>query len=120
MFFKKIGIGIDIVDIERFKKLPQSKYPEFYNKIFLRSEIEYCNKFKNPFEHFAGKFALKEAVKKSIKKKISFLNIETYHSKNMAPKIRIIGNHSKNYNLIASISHEQKFAIAVVFSQQIC
>ena len=85
---EKLGIGIDIVDVKRFEKVPYSSKSRFYQKIFLPSEIEYCLKYKNPYEHFAGKFAIKEAVKKSIPDNISLLDIETSHS-NSKPLIKL-------------------------------
>ena len=47
------NIGIDIVNIERFKKKEYAKNKKFYQKIFADSEIKYCLKFKNSSEHFA-------------------------------------------------------------------
>ena len=61
------SIGIDIVNVSRFKKKPLNNNLDFYKKIFSDSEINYCKKFSSPYEHFAGKFALKEALIKSIK-----------------------------------------------------
>jgi holo-[acyl-carrier protein] synthase len=110
-----LKIGTDLVDISRFQKIPISSKPNFYKKIFLPSEIKYCSKFKNPYEHFAGKFAVKEAVKKSINKKISFLEIETFH-KNSKPFVKIHGKYKNQFNFDVSISHEQNFALAVVLS----
>ena len=63
---KIFGIGVDIVDINRFKNMDYKNNKKFYQKIFLDSEIEYCLKFKNSEQHFAGKFAAKEAVKKAV------------------------------------------------------
>ena len=60
------GIGIDIVEIGRFKKIKYNSKPSFYKKLFRENEINYCLKFKNSYEHFAGKFALKESVKKRL------------------------------------------------------
>ena len=57
------NIGIDIINIEKFKKKEYVKNKKFYEKIFTSSEIKYCLKFKNNSEHFAGKFAIKEAVR---------------------------------------------------------
>jgi len=67
------NIGIDIVNIERFKKKEYAKNKKFYQKIFTNSEIKYCLGFKNSSKHFAGKFAIKEAVKKSIKLHCGFV-----------------------------------------------
>ena len=57
------SIGIDIVLIDKFSKMPYIENKEFYSKIFTDKEIEYCMKFNDPYPHFAGKFALKEASK---------------------------------------------------------
>ena len=114
---KKIGIGIDIVDISRFRKKKFQKNLNFYRKILSESEIKYCTKFKSPYEHFAGKFALKESVIKSIRDKISFLDIQTSNSK-YGPTISLLGKKSKKYSFLCSVSHEKKFAIAVVISSR--
>ena len=60
---EKLGIGIDIVDINRFRKLDYKQNISFFERIFTKSEINYCRKFQNSAEHFAGKFAVKEAVR---------------------------------------------------------
>ena len=88
------NVGIDIVEIKRFKKKIFSENITFYKKIFLQSEIDYCNKFKFPYEHFAGKFAIKEAVIKSIDEKIMPLDIEISY-KNSKPQIKLKNFHSK-------------------------
>jgi len=111
------GIGIDIVEVKRFKDKKFSKNTTFYKKIFSKSEIDYCNKFKSPYEHFAGKFAIKEAVIKSINDKISLSDIEINYKKSK-PQIKLKKFNSK-YSFIVSISHEQKYAIAVVLSSSI-
>ena len=115
---ENLSIGTDLVNISRFEKIPISSKKNFYKKIFLPSEIKYCSKFKNPYEHFAGKFAVKEAVKKSTNKRISFLEIETYH-RNSKPFVKIHGKYKNQFQFDVSISHEQDFAIAVVLSFQI-
>ena len=114
---EKFGIGTDITDINKFKKIPYDTNKKFYEKIFLPSEIKYCVKYKNSSPHFAGKFAVKESVTKAIYEKISFLNIETYHS-NSKPQIRLKGKINKKYVFRASLSHEKNFAIAVVISEK--
>ena len=113
---KSFGIGVDIVDIEQFKKIPYDSKPNFYRKIFSNSEIKYCLKFKNPYEHFAGKFAIKEAIKKAVSDKISLLDIETYHSKSK-PMVRLKSKLARKYVFHVSLSHEKKLAVAVVISQ---
>ena len=112
-----MGIGIDIVAIDQFTKIPYTKKPAFYKKVFLPLEIEYCLKFKNPYQHFAGKFAIKEAVKKSINEQISMLSIITSHI-NSKPKVMLV-NKIRKYRFLVSVSHERNFAVAVVISKPI-
>ena len=118
ILIEKDGIGIDIIDVQRFTKKIFKENLTFYQKIFLESEIKYCLRFKSPYEHFAGKFALKESVIKSIPDKISFLDIQTSNSKH-GPTIRLLGKKAKKYSFLCSVSHEKKFAIAVVISSRI-
>jgi holo-[acyl-carrier protein] synthase len=115
---EKIGIGIDITSVVQFKKIPYSKNPNFYKKIFLLNEIDYCLKYKNSYEHFAGKFAIKEAVLKALNKKIDLLDIETSHS-NLKPIVNLKGKWKKKYIILASISHENEFAIGMIVSEKL-
>ena len=114
---ENLGIGIDIIEVSRFRRKKYEENKNFYKKIFVKSEINYCLKFKNSEERFAGKFAIKEAVIKSIQEKIGFLDIETSHLKSK-PIVRIKKSREK-YNFIASLSHENDFAVAVVISERI-
>ena len=114
---KNLGIGIDIIEVSRFRKKKYEENKNFYKKIFVKSEINYCLKFKNSAERFAGKFALKEALIKSIDRKIRFSEIETSHLK--SKPIVIIKKSREKYNFIASLSHENDFAVAVVISERI-
>lgn len=114
---EKLGIGIDIVDIEQFKKIPYHAKPNFYKKLFSSSEIKYCLKYKNASEHFAGKFAVKEAVKKSINLPIRMLDIETSHYR-LKPVVKLNGRHANRYVFLISLSHEKNTAIGVVISEK--
>ena len=115
---EQFGIGIDLVQIDRFQKIPYDSKSSFYKKLFRKNEIEYCLKFKNSSEHFAGKFALKESVKKSINENISFLDIEISY-KNSKPQITIFGKEKTYYKFLASVSHDGGMAIAIVLSEKL-
>jgi holo-[acyl-carrier protein] synthase len=112
------GVGIDIVEVNRFKKKKYEKNKIFYKKIFGKSEINYCLKFKNPAERFAAKFAIKESVIKSIHENISFLDIETSHL-NAKPVVKLKSSLQKKYQFLVSISHEKDFAIGIVIAKKI-
>jgi len=113
---EKIGIGIDVVNINKFKKLQYGSNKEFYKKIFSPSEIKYCLKYSDPSQNFSGKFAIKEAVIKSINDKIPMIDIITDHSYSQ-PVVQI-KNHS-DYFFIVSLSHEEDYAIAIVLSEKL-
>ena len=113
---RNIGIGIDIADVEQFRQMPFGSKGNFYKKIFSPAEIKYCLKYKNPYEHFAGKFAIKEAVKKSISDKVSMLDIETYYVKSK-PQVRLKKKLREKYFFHASVSHERNLAIAVIIAE---
>ena len=108
---EKIGIGVDIIEIERFKQKPFQCNEIFYKKIFHSSEINYCLNHKNSSQSFAVKFAIKESVIKSISKKIDFLNIITDHI-DSKPIVSLVNDAS--YNFLVSVSHEKHNAVAVV------
>ena len=114
---KKIGIGVDIVNINRFRKKKLQKNLNFYKKILSEPEIKYCTKFKSPYEHFAAKFAIKESVIKSIPDKISFLDIKTSNSKYGKPIVNLSGNLEGKYSFLVSVSHEREYAIAIVTAE---
>ena len=114
---ENFNIGLDISSIKKFRDKPFKDNESFYRKIFSEEEIEYCLKFKNYSEKFAGKFALKEALIKSINEKIPFSQIETSYF-NSKILIKILESE-KNYRIKASLSHENEFAIAVVISEKI-
>ena len=111
-----VSVGIDIVDINRFRNLTLKKNPKFFEKIFSKSELTYCLKFKNSYEHFAGKFAVKECVRKCIGKNVRFIDIITSH-KNSGPQVMI--KNKPEYDFRVSISHEKNIAIAVVVCEKL-
>ena len=112
---ENLDVGIDIVEINRFKQLQYEKNKKFYNKIFKKSEIEYCIKFKDPYPHFAGRFAIKEALIKSLGVKINMSDIEIFQEKSK-PIIKILKNNQ--YRFRVSLSHDGKYAIAIVISEK--
>ena len=89
------SMGIDIVNVSRFKKKSLNNNLDFYKKIFSDSEINYCKKFSSPYEHFAGKFAIKESVIKAILDKIPLKNICVSNSKN---RTRVMDLYRDIYN----------------------
>ena len=60
-----LGIGIDIVEIRRIKKIME-RNQVFLHKIFNEEEIEYFRARTLRNEYIAGSFAAKEAISKAL------------------------------------------------------
>lgn len=61
-----IGVGIDLVDVSRMKKLLAKWGDRFTGRYFSQHETEYCQRKAAPAIHFAARFAAKEAFLKSL------------------------------------------------------
>lgn len=59
-----LGLGTDIVDVERIQKAHERHGDRFLKRIFTEEEQAYCLDMKNPYPHLAARFAAKEAVSK--------------------------------------------------------
>jgi len=118
------GIGIDIIEVKRIKKIMEgSSADRFFQRILTDTEIEYCKKFSKPEPHFAGRFAAKEAYSKSIGtgvgKAFTWKDIEILNDERGKPYI----HHTKETpysNLIfnVSISHTEEYGCAMVTCEQ--
>jgi holo-[acyl-carrier protein] synthase len=119
------GIGTDIVDILRIKKVfNQNK--NFKKKIFSTSEIKSIESKFNKIANYAKKFAAKEAFSKAlgtgISNGISFNEISINNNNKGKPFIELLGKTKlivnriikKKYKIFISISDEKKYAIAMV------
>ena len=124
---KIFGIGTDIVNIKRMKKLLNINKNSFKKRIFSKNEIIYCEKKKNPSSFFAKRFAAKEALSKAlgtgIRKGINFKDIEIVNDNYGKPTIRLKGSttnflkrkiKNKNYSIYLSLSDDDPWAQATV------
>ncbi|WOO43333.1 holo-ACP synthase [Rubellicoccus peritrichatus] len=59
-----LGLGTDIVDIERIQHAHERHGNRFLKRIYTEEEQAYCLGMKNPYPHLAARFAAKEAVSK--------------------------------------------------------
>lgn len=119
-----IGIGVDIIEIERVRQAIQNN-KNFLRKLFTEKEIDYFISRKMNSEVIAGNFAAKEAVSKALGTGIrgfSFKDIEILRNELGKPDVilhsgaKLIGNKLVgNNNLLKihlSISHNNSNAIA--------
>lgn len=117
------SIGTDIVEISRIAE-KISNNDAFASHVFSESEMEYCNKQKKPFMHFAARWAVKEAYLKAYGLKFignhRLHEIETIHNEDGKPFINLRGKAKEEYEhknfgkIHVSISHTDTHAIAYV------
>jgi len=127
---KTVGIGVDIIDNKRFKKLIKDN--KFINRIFSKKEIFDSKKTLNKINFFSKRFAAKESFAKALgtgfRNKLNFKDIEILNDKLGKPfylinnKIKQIIKKNKkiaNFELFLSISDEKDYSIAFTIIQKI-
>ncbi len=60
-----ISVGVDIVDVDRIRKMRERQGDRFIQRVYTQAEQEYCMRMKFPDTHLAARFAAKEAVSKA-------------------------------------------------------
>ncbi len=105
------GIGIDIVEIQRFKNL--HALSPFFKRVYTEKELDYCLGFSEPSSHLAAIFAGKEAVTKAIGEKalVSMKSIEILHDENGLPKAMVC--QLPEIKILLSLSHSTEHAVAI-------
>ena len=122
-----IGLGIDIIEIDRIK-ISIDKYGEkFLSKIFTPAEINYCQSKANKFQHFAARFAAKEAVYKALatgwQEVLSWQDIEILNEPTGMPQVSMGGRLkeflAEDKSLKISISHSKNYVTCVAIIYKI-
>lgn len=115
-----IGIGTDIIEIDRIEKAINNN-KNFLSKIFTDNEIELFRERNMRIEVIAGNFAVKEAISKAIGTGIrgfSLIDIEVLRD-DLGKPIAYLNNNiekiiNRKYRLNVSISHNKTSAVAFV------
>ncbi len=118
----KVRTGTDIIEIERVKKSIEETDGRFCERVYTKSEIEYCESKKiQKYQHYAARFAAKEAIFKAIssaldsKYEIEWKDIEVKNDQNGRPVVNLDNKFMKNIESIdISISHCKQYAVATV------
>lgn len=117
-----IGIGIDIVEVDRIEKIVRDK-GDILHDLFTPVELEYClQKKRTASVHLAGRFAAKEAYIKALggSKGLQWTDIAVVNDSNGRPMLNL-SNQAKEVayahqvqSHFLSIAHERNYAIAMV------
>ena len=122
-----IGIGTDIVEIRRIKKIMNDKSNSFLKKIFTDKEIKLLEERNLRPEYIAGRFASKEAIAKALGtgfREFSFRDITVLNDELGKPIVKLDGNAKKIADkngktiLHLSISHGDDAAIAYAILEE--
>lgn len=121
-----IGIGTDIVDVARIKKLFGSHSRQKLLRIFTQQELDYSFQSKNVWERLAVRFCVKEAAYKALGNGVLRLNeIEVIHNKAGKPSIRLHGFTREFWqnlgmpDIFISFAHTREYASAVIVLEKI-
>ncbi len=118
------GIGVDIVDIGRFRKALNRWEGRFMKRLFTGREREECLRERDPAYHLAVRFAAKEAFSKAIGTgfgtEVSPTDIEVIKGLSGAPRLRLSDgarhrmDEIKATRSFLSLSHDKGVGIALV------
>ncbi len=88
-----IGIGIDAVEVDRFRRLLR-KRPGIADRLFTPAEQAYGRRQPDPAERLAARFAAKEAVMKALGVGLgafAFGDVEVVKAPSGAPSVALTG-----------------------------
>ncbi len=118
-----IGLGADIVEVERIRGVMERQGERFLNRVFTDEERAYCFGMRVPFPHLAARFAAKEAVSKAfttgIGAELGWKSISVYHGERHQPCVRLdekgeaLLKHLGASQILLTLSHTQTSALAV-------
>jgi holo-[acyl-carrier protein] synthase len=88
-----IGLGCDIIEVERIRGVLAKHGDRFLKRIFTEEEQAYCNGLKYPHKHYAARWAAKEAVSKcfttGIGEHLDWTSVSVYHGSRKEPYVRL-------------------------------
>jgi holo-[acyl-carrier protein] synthase len=122
-------MGIDIAEVDRVKAAIERHGEAFLRRLYTQREREYCEKFKNKYERYAGRFAAKEATMKALgtgwSRGVRWVDVEVVRQSAGRPTITLAGEAAKVASALGvervalSITHTSAQAFAqVIFEGQ--
>ena len=120
-----VGVGVDVVDIERFR-IVLARTPALRERVFTAAELEYVAPRLDPVPSLAARFAAREAVMKSLGLGLGafgFHEAWVEVEESGAPRLRVKGRAWElavdrgvvRWHL--SLSHDSPVAVAIVMAE---
>lgn len=118
-----VGIGVDIVEVEKIKRAALRKGQRFFLRLYTLREIDYCERKKAKWEHYAARFAAKEAFFKALSLRgLKWVDVEIEHAGSGKPSLKLspraLAASEKNGAVAISVSlaHSRHYAVATVIA----
>ncbi len=120
---KLLGVGIDIVELDRIRKITDKHADQFLKKILHSKELDEITELTNTISFAAKRFAVKEAAAKAlgtgIGKQLSFTDMYVIHDDLGKPLLRFTQECQTrldlfNKNTLLTIADEKSYAVAHV------
>jgi holo-[acyl-carrier protein] synthase len=120
-----IGVGIDLVDVQRVVEMLERKQDRVIRKFLTDNERDYCLGQTNPAQHIAARIAAKEAAYKALQltpeaRGIGWRDLEVARDATGFPRMvlhgraREVADESGVHDALLSLSHSNLQAAAVV------
>ena len=119
-----VGIGTDLVEIDRIERIIRRWGDRFLKMVFTAREITYCEQRRTPAVHYAARFAAKESFFKSVGSGLgmglSLREIEVTRGDRGKPELQLHGQARRLIDerggamVHISLTHTGDYASAVV------
>lgn len=116
-----LGLGIDIIEIERVRCILDRYGERFAGRILTAAERDFCGRPRADARRVAGRFAAKEAVLKALGSGLRggrWRDVEILPDELGRPVVRLVGVHGRRAAeqgiraIHVSISHARAYAVA--------
>ena len=113
----RVGCGIDVVNLERFRRAANRSGQRFLDRIFTPAEQAYARQHHHAVARLAARFAAKEAVIKALSqvdpnRRFDLTQIEITNDALGRPSVKLNGAPKRYPSVYISLSHETNLAIA--------
>jgi len=117
-----IGIGTDIIEVERIANACEKYGKRFLDRIFTKTEQDYCESFNDTkYVHYAARFAMKESFSKAIGTGLTqgfrFTEVSIVNQINGKPNVVLEGDLKTKWETVrihVSLSHTREYAVAYI------
>jgi holo-[acyl-carrier protein] synthase len=117
-----VGIGIDVVEIARIRRLMERWQDRFLRRVFTEGELAYALGRHDPAQHLAARFAAKEATLKALgtglRMGVNWRELEVRRERGQAPTMVLTGRSRAialargGSRVLLSLTHDGDYAMA--------